>query len=356
MRFALLVAGGIFFCGSLPAEAPPEPPQDRRDARAYDPSGVVRNAVRKGLAYLAGRQNPDGSWSNRVGYKLYESYYGDEFKSVSVTALACMALIADGNVPGRGRYGLHVARGVAWLLSKVREEDGYITHAGSRMYSHAFATLLLAEVYGMIPRMDLKRKLQKAVNLIVNSQNQEGGWRYQPIPVDADLSVTVSTLQALRAARNAGIRVPLKTIERAVRYVESCSRTSGFSYQKDLYESDTRVSFALTACGIVALYSAGKYYASAVHNALNGLPYHRKLLVPGRLHYYYGHYYASQAMYLAGGVHWEAYYPSVCREILNDAGFRERGYWEDDVGVNYATAMACIILQIPFEYLPLFQK
>lgn len=322
---------------------------------------ATREAVERGLACLALRQNANGSWTNRVGYKLYDDYFGEENESVDVTALACMALVAGGNVPGRGKYGRHVERGVQWLLSKVREEDGYITHGGSRMYSHAFATLFLAEIYGMTRRAEVKPRLKRAVDLIVNSQNREGGWRYQPIPVDADLSVTVSTLQALRASRNVGIVVPPETIERAVHYVQRCARPQGFSYQSQFEYggNDPRISFALTACGIVALYSAGLYSTQEVQNALRWMPYwreNRHKNMPGKLHYFYGHYYAAQAMYLAGPQHWGPYYRSVREEILALPRDPRTGGWTDDVGANYATAMACIILQLPNEYLPIFQK
>jgi hypothetical protein len=316
----------------------------------------TRDRVEKGLAWLASRQNPNGSWTNRVGYKLYDDYFGEENESVDVTAISGMAFLAGGNVPGRGKYGRNIAKAVEWLLSKVREEDGYITHAGSRMYSHAFATLFLAEIYGMTRQDELKAKLKRAVDLIVNSQNKEGGWRYQPIPVDADLSVTVSTLQALRAARNAGIAVPLDTIHRAARYVDSCATRRGFTYQSvsGYGISDTRVSFALTACGIVSLFSAGQYDSPKVKDALKVLPSWKHTVIQRKLHYYYGHYYACQAMYLAGGEYWAGYYPVVKEEILRMQ--LTDGHWEDDVGKTYATAMACLILQMPCEYLPIFQK
>ena len=73
------------------------------------------------------------------------------------------------------------------------------------MYGHGFATLFLAEVYGMHPDPDLRQKLVKAVKLIINTQNDEGGWRYQPERREADISVTICQVMALRAARNAGI-------------------------------------------------------------------------------------------------------------------------------------------------------
>ena len=66
------------------------------------------------------------------------------------------------------------------------------------------AMLSLAECYGMAPRPGLREKVDAAVKLIVNTQNAEGGWRYQPQRRDADISVTICEVMALRAARNAG--------------------------------------------------------------------------------------------------------------------------------------------------------
>jgi hypothetical protein len=225
------------------------------------------------------------------------------------------------------------------------------------MYSHAFATLFLAEIYGMTRHPEIKTELKQAVDLLVNSQNREGGWRYQPIPVDADLSVTVSTLQALRAARNVGISVPLETIRRASAFVQRCAtRRGGFSYQSvnEYGMNDTRVSYALTACGVVSMFSAGQYDSVEVRAALRMLPMYRSTVIPGKLHYYYGHYYAAQAMYMAGGEYWATYYPAVKSEILKMQ--MADGHWEDDVGRTYATSMALIVLQMPCECLPIFQK
>ena len=99
------------------------------------------------------------------------------------------------------------------------------------MYGHGFATLFLAECYGMSPRPELREKLDKAVKLIVNTQNKEGGWRYQPQREDADISVTVCQVMALRAARNAGLYVPKETIDRSIDYVKrSQNADGGFMY------------------------------------------------------------------------------------------------------------------------------
>ena len=110
------------------------------------------------------------------------------------------------------------------------------------------------------------------------------------------------------------------------------------------------------AAGVASLYYGGVFEGDDLKRGLNYLIQ----FVPNRGmsdtegHYYYGHYYASQAMYLAGGDHWALYYPPVRDEILKEQ--LADGSWSDDVGATYATAMACVILQMPCEYLPIFQK
>lgn len=323
----------------------------------------ARPAVERGLAWLASVQKANGSWVCRVGHKLYEQYEGEEGEHVGVTALACMAFMAAGNTPGRGPYGAVVDRALGFVLSCVRDEDGYITHDGTRMYSHAFATMFLAEVYGMTKRRDVRIKLQRSVNLLVNAQCENGGWRYSPIPVDADLSVTVSTVQALRAARNVGLAVPLDTIEKAIKYVRDCAPgrgRSGFTYQRGNgsdYNVDTRITLPLTACGLVSLASAGDYDSTEVVNGMRALErlHQNDRLYWGQFHYFYGHYYATQAYYLiASRTSWRDYRDRFLDEVLNNQ--IDDGHWEDDVGPAYATAMACLVLCMPGEWLPIFQK
>ena len=177
-------------------------------------------AVERGLEWLAAHQNADGSWTAKIGFKLNSEYREtSEGGHVGVTALAGTAFLAGGHAPERGEHSETLTKALDYVLSGV-QEDGYITLNGSRMYSHAFATLFLAEVCGMTHRADVRTKLQKAVDFIVETQNQEGGWRYVPFSPESDMSIVVCQAMALRAARNIGIRVPRSTIDRAVEYVE----------------------------------------------------------------------------------------------------------------------------------------
>jgi hypothetical protein len=348
-----------WFSAAAQDEYPQQPqaqPRPQGRLRPGDFDSQVKARIKRGLDWLAKEQQEDGSWTCKVGYKLNNSYYGDDGKHVGVTALAGMAFLAAGHFPDRGDYSHVVSKALDFVLKSVRDVDGYITSNGTRMYEHAFAVLFLSHIYGMSPRQDVREKLKRSVTLLMQSQNSEGGWRYQPQPVDADLSVTVSTLQALRSAKSVGIAVSTETIDRATRYVRQCATPYGFQYQSDrvFRSNDTRTSYALTAAGIVSLYSAGIYDSAEIRNGLNMLKNSYNLLQWGRYHFFYGHYYACQAMYIAGGSAWNSYYDRLKTEILENQD--ADGGWRDDVGRNYATAMACLVLQIPAEWFPIFQK
>ena len=59
-------------------------------------------------------------------------------------------------------------------------------------------------------------------------------------------------------------------------------------------------------------------------------------------------------MWHAGGERWQAWYPAI-REALMDQQL-EDGRWLDSICPEYGTAMSCIVLQMPNNYLPIFQR
>lgn len=332
-------------------------------------------AVEKGLAWLAAAQLPNGGWNADVGYKLNESYRwsAKDKAHVGVSSLAGMAFLAGGHLPGRGEYADTISRCLDFVLSCV-QDDGYVTFAGTRMYSHAFATLFLAEIYGMTHREDVGEHLQRAVDFIVKSQNDQGGWRYVPLDGASDMSIVVCQVLALRAARNIGIRVSKSTIDAAIDYVVDSAVTSSSSrgrshrsYRSDLgtfhYQKDdkSRTTFPLTAAGVTALHGLGVYSSDLIEAGIGFLhqaseSFNRKYGSHGHYFFWYGHYYGVQAMYTVGGHHWQRYFTSL-REFLLERQ-RDDGTWPNQAGPGtvFSTAMACLILEIPYSYLPIFQR
>lgn len=302
----------------------------------------TRLAIENGLKWLVESQAPDGSFGHL-------SHYGTH---VGITGLAGLAFLSEGSTPGRGRFGSNVEQALNFLLNHT-SESGLVTAESSHgpMYGHGFAALFLAEVYGMSHHSDLREALRKAVRLIVTTQNEEGGWRYQPVRADADISVTICQVMALRAARNAGIYVDKEIIENAVEYVrKSQNPDGGFRYML----SSGGSAFARSAAGVAALQYAGIYSGEEIER---GLQYLDRFMPPKERtvgHYFYGHYYAAQAMFLAGDTYWQRWWPAIRGELLEKQ--EANGSWRGQAGDEYGTAMALIILQMPNRLLPIFQK
>ncbi|RJP41145.1 MAG: prenyltransferase [Phycisphaerales bacterium] len=324
---------------AIPA-AQDEPPGDAPGSGELTQAQL--DAVERGLQWLADHQAADGAFGNL-------SHYGPH---VGITGLCGLAFMMDGSTPGRGRYGDNVDRCITFIVNHS-SESGMLAAQTSHgpMYGHGFATLFLAEVYGMTPRPEVRETLRKAVRLIVSTQNEEGGWRYQPVRNDADISVTVCQMNALRAARNAGIYVEKDVIDKAVEYVrKSQNPDGGFRYMLTTGGS----AFSRSAAAVAALQYAGIYSGEELERGLQYVDRFRPPASGTVSHYFYGHYYAAQAMFLAGDRHWQSWWPAVREELLQRR--TDEGFWRGQAGNEYGTAMALIILQMPNRLLPIFQK
>jgi prenyltransferase beta subunit len=317
--------------------------ENKKDKTAPDEVKMndrARKATAKALEWLAARQNSDGSWSE-----------GRYPHNTAITAFALLAFLSQGHLPNQGTYGPEVAKGCRFLLASARE-DGYLVGTrGGNMYCHAMATLALAELWGMTSDKDIKPVLTKAVNLIVGSQNFEGGWRYEPRPTGADISVTIMQVMALRAAKNSGLHVKDETMRRAIAYIKRCynRQVGGFSYMPG-----QPPGFARTAAGVCVLQLTGEYKATEIPNALTFM----KQRANERYHFWYGHYYASHAMHQVGGKEWQDWYNRICDTFLpmqgGDGSWSTRDRFE--VGPVYQTSIAVIILSVPMNYMPIFQR
>ncbi|HLQ36487.1 MAG TPA: prenyltransferase, partial [Planctomycetota bacterium] len=196
-------------------------------------------------------------------------------------------------------------------------------------------------------------------------QNQYGGWRYNPFDRELDLSVTVCQVQALRAARNIGIKVPSETIDRAIGYVKQSrtdyGRDRGLFYYKIHGRGayDKNREYAINAAALTALSSAGIYEPALHDPVLDFLTeeYPRVASWYGtHFYFWYGNYYACQAFFQTGGPRFERYFLRISQDLLEQQ--RGDGRWENSVGPGdeFSTAIACIVLQLPKQYLPIFQR
>jgi hypothetical protein len=309
-------------------------------------------AVNKGLDYLASHQSDDGSWITGGG----QAY------PVAMTGLAGMALLAHGDSPTRGRYARNL-KGAIEFLVRCGTATGLITgpnqDSGQPMHGHGFALLFLATAYSSITKESLRLEVQstvrKAVTLTSQGQSAQGGWTYIPGAGDEG-SVTVTQVQALRAAHNAGFLVPHAVIEEAIKYLEKCRTPEGGIRYSLLAGNAPRLP--ISAAAVATLYNAGQFESTIATDCLKYVWDQFRAVEAfekGGGHAYYSHLYAAQGFYMAGDQYWDKYFPPTRDQLI--AMQSPDGSWQGDgIGEVYGTAIATIILQLPFKFLPIFQR
>jgi hypothetical protein len=310
------------------------------------------DAVKKGLDYLAKAQTADGNWINQPDGAAYP---------VSMASLAGMAFLANGNTPNRGPYADNVRKTVQYLLNNARANGliaGPNEEMGRPMYGHGFAMLFLASCYGMETdernRKAMRTVIENAITLTARGQSAAGGWTYRPGDGDEG-SVTVTQIQGLRAAQNAGFTVPKGTISEAVKYLERCRcPDGGIRYSLD---SGPPSRPAISCAALATLYNAGEYESKLADDLL---AYVTKLfdLNKGNFnitgHDFYTNLYASQAIYQTGDKNWDNYFPPIRDHLLKTQN--RDGSWDGDVGPIFGTSVSLVILQLPYKFLPIYQR
>ena len=282
VAFLLISLSALLVLFSLPLRG--EKGVRKKTASSLQIAAHHAAAVEKGLRFLAMNQNFSGS-------------FGPEKARIAISALSCLSFMANGSTPNRGRYGVVVWKGIKYLMSKVQAKPkGYIftpEDGLSRMHGHGYATLALAQVYGMFgldekaleeySLEDLRERLEEAVKCIEKAQSPDGGWYYEPDHAGYhEGSVTVCQVQALRAAKNVGIKVDLQAIDKAIEYLRRSQNEDG-SFCYSLLEKNRRGTFALCAAALSTLNALGKYDTTDVKKGLGYLERTFDLGISGRV-------------------------------------------------------------------------
>ncbi len=347
-----------------PARERVQTPAPQSSSPAEPKDDASRRAFLRGLDYLAAQQasHQDGSFP-RAG--------GAQHAPVALAALGALAFMAEGSTPSRGRYGREVALAVDYLLARADGQSsgarGYIAVSVDDkwgMHAHGYAVLALCNAFTLSPSGERGKRiaalLPESIGVIERSQTSEGGWFYFPTAgLEHENSVTVVQLQAMRAARNCGVKVNSNVVSKAVEYIRRCQSEDGsFRYGLD---PTSKSSLALTAAGLATLQNAGRYDGPEVERAVremwaeimerergaeradSGFPHYERLYVALAL---WTH--SDRRLF-------ERWFDFERAHVLKEQ--RPDGSWHDEqFGNCLATAMNCLFLSINDGLLPLFER
>ncbi|MGN1274912.1 MAG: hypothetical protein ACI4UF_09990 [Thermoguttaceae bacterium] len=337
-------------------------------------NGQSEDAVAMGLAWIARHQQFDsqkkyfGSWSFDLSrYGTPNS--GEATSRVAATSLALLALLGHGNTREVGEYKKAVQDGIYFLSTQAHARESmpgydFRDSPDSRgMYGHILATLALCEAYAMEETKDptLGALALGGLKWILYAQDQEGGgWRYQPHEA-GDVSVTTWVVMLLKSAHMNGFEIPSQTLIKMDLFLDSISKDEKAKYS---YQPGRPPIPSTTAMGLCA-----RVFSGAKHDAdflKRGTRYIAEDCGCSESDLYYN-YYGSLLLRHYGGPLWRTWNQEMRDYLIRtqEQNGPDRGSWYFDEpektnnqigGRLYTTAMAVMILEVYYRYLPIYKQ
>ncbi|MDB5389828.1 MAG: hypothetical protein JWM11_5474 [Planctomycetaceae bacterium] len=331
------------------------------------------DAVGRGLGWLVRQQQSDGRWELHRGY----DNPGSELlrTDTGATSLALLCFLGAGYTHQDGKYKEVVRKGLNWLM-KVQKSDGNLHDfqelgRQTAFYAHGQGTIALCEAYAMTRDSSLQEPIRKALKFIYDSQNEHGGWQYQPGAV-GDLSVTGWQVMALQSARMAGFDVPEDVLARITLFLNSVSSNKGRRYRYKAADPESLFSPAMTAEGLLCRqYLGWKKDHPALQEGVQWLLEEQNLprWTEGRRNVYFW-YYATQVMHHMEGEVWETWNKAL-RDQITSAQVKSGkmgGSWHPSKpkgdnheygeagGRLYITCLSILTLEVYYRHMPLYRN
>ena len=197
-------------------------------AKGIDPKALSEN-VKKGTAFLAKHQQPDGGW----GEGEESASMGSNGKMVNTsnvadTSIAALSLFRSGSTPSKGEYSANVMKGIEFVIAAVEESDAdslFVTQIkGTRVQSKIgvyvdtfLSSLVLAEVKGTMPDGKSEKRLTAALEKVVRKieKNQQADGTYSGNAGWASVLSTGLAGKSINRAAQSGVDVDRTTLARA---------------------------------------------------------------------------------------------------------------------------------------------
>lgn len=315
-------------------------------------SASTEAAVDKALAYLASQQEEDGRWDiSRTG--------GQRGHDVAATAFSLLAFYGRGERHDRAcTYQEQVKRGLDWMLAQQNGASGDLR--GSRpqqnaMYDHGIAALALVEAYGVTKDPALRPRAQASIDFIVESQHEEGGWRYRP-GERGDLSVSGWMVMALASGEFSGIPIPAKTQAGVLDFLELVSggkEGGSYGYTDGPGTGNSRKD-AMNAVGFFCAQLTGAS-SNAARAFESGLILDQAGFKLADIYYAY---YGTLAAYQNQGPVWRKWMKTMQAAFIEaqtpDGSWEHSGPHASAMGKAIGTALVALCLEAHYRYTPLY--
>ncbi|MDA3875412.1 MAG: terpene cyclase/mutase family protein [Kiritimatiellae bacterium] len=332
--------------------------------------GVTEPAVLKALRWLKEHQQENGSWGA-------EGKKGDS----GHTGLALLAFLAHGETPSSREFGQTVSEGIRFLVEN-QDARGVLQPVGRHVvYAHAMATYALAESLTMTKNPLLKDPLERAINVMIDSQHPKGGFEYDyEVTNTHDVSVDAWHVQAMKAASLALPDHP-KLKEHMRRAMDGMLLGSmeddlgrGFGYRLGVEKSPNRsdIREILSAAGLLGMYLSGNGDRRETREILKYMERHtQREWLPewgvsrigsneygGELMFWY---YAVQGFFQEerNGSNFRKFYPQMVKALVQNQA--DDGHWNNfsrespEQGLVLDTSLSALALMVTYRYLPTTQ-
>lgn len=331
-------------------------PMRAQSLAIFKGSADTEKAVLAALRWLKNNQQADGSWQSRRS-------------SPAISALATLAFLGHGETPDSEEFGPTVNKALQYLVRCVGPDGLVPGGSPEKGYAQGIVTLALSEAYGMTQSPAVKEPLERAIAAIVRWQNgprtdpkHAGGWRYSPSKPDSDVSVSGWMIMALKSARLAGMTVPEEAFEKASQFLWNMyGSDGGFGYDKPGAWAPT------SAIGVLCQQFMGHGDDRRIKKALDKLKDNKVDYQTADFYWtLYSWYYITQAMFQGGGSYWEYWNRQIRDEMVKSQ--LDDGRWPpppksryeaseaDGYSPAYYTALGCLILEVYYRYLPIYQE
>ena len=335
----------------------------------YGATKESEDAVEKALAWLAKHQRRNGSWSFDLsldpcsGRCSHSRDAGDTpTPTTAATGLSLLAFLGAGYTHHEGKYADNVRKGLYYLRASSGPSKHGLDWQHGSMYGHGIALLAINEALSMSrseahPKgdTDLRSLAEEGSMFSSIAQHRGGSWGYRP-GQPGDMTITGWQTLSLKAAQRNHIPLPTPLFYYVHEFVMSTSEGDefAFGYKGPPAEENT------TAIGLALLLYLGQSPDDPrFTRAAEKLAYRGPKLTD-----LYHDYYATLALHHSRHHSWDRWNSQVRDHLVQSQSSEghETGSWHfkdkhGDIGGRlYSTAMATMILEVYYRYLPLYEE